>query len=142
MIIKFKLDDYYDICDEYERVFEEEDVVDVQDGDDDCLVVRTRRIVIPALHASFREAEWLIRNSDADEDEGEDEWETQCSVLVHYEENEKDPAKFLSYSTSDLMYCAECMREKFNLSSADIPLLECYIVTAEFIDEAALQNLL
>ena len=134
MIINFKLDDYYEICDEYEKVFEQEDVVDVVEGDD-CLVVRTRRIVIPALHASFREAEWLARNPDVEDEDDEDAWETQSSVIVHYEENEKDPNNYISYATCDLMYCAEGLREKFGISSSDVPQLDCYIDTSEFIDE-------
>lgn len=133
MIINFKLEDYEDICDTYEKVFENEDVVDVEVGDDDCLIVRTRRIVIPAIQASFREAEWHIRNPDAEEDEAE--WEPQCSVIVEYEEHEKDPINYISYSTCDLMYYAEGLRKKFGILSADIPQLDCYIDTSEFIDE-------
>ena len=133
MIINFKLEDYEDICDEYEEVFEQEDVVDVEVSDEDCLVVRTRRIVIPAIQASFREAEWLTRNPDAEEDE--DEWETQCSVIVEYTEHEKDPNNYISYATCDLMYCVEGLREKFGISSSDVPQLDCYIDTSEFIDE-------
>lgn len=130
MIIAFKLDDYYDICDEYEEAFEQEDVVDVEDGDEDCLVIRTRRIVIPAIHASFREAEWLIRNSDAEE--GEDEWETQCSVIVQYEEAETDPEKFISYTTSDLSYLVKCLCENLGLATDSVGQLDCYIDTLEF----------
>lgn len=132
MVINFKLEDYEDICDEYENAFELEDVVDVEVGDDDCLVVRTRRIVIPALQASFREAEWLTRNPDAEEDE--DEWETQCSVIVEYTEHEKDPNNYISYATCDLMYYAEGIRKKFGVLPADVPQLECYIDTDEFIN--------
>lgn len=128
MIINFKLDDYYTICDEYEEVFAQEDVVDVLDGDD-CLVVRTRRIVIPALHASFREAEWVAKDADADEEE----WETQASVIVQYEENEKDPAKYISYATCDLPYFAEEVCNTLGLDSCDVSQLDCYIDTAEFI---------
>ena len=133
MIIKFKLDDYYDICDEYEEVFEQEDVVDVEDGDEDCLVVRTRRIVIPTIHASFREAEWLTKNPDAEEDE--DEWETQCSVIVQYEEDEKDPEKFIAYTTCDLSYLAKVLSENLGLEPNCVEQLDCYIDTAEFVDE-------
>ena len=133
MVINFKLDDYYDICDEYEEVFEQEDVVDVQDGGEDCLVVRTRRIVIPAVHASFREAEWLTRNPNAEDDE--DEWETQCSVIVQYEEDEKDPAKFISYTTSDLSYLAKMLCENLGLEIDCAEQLDCYIDTSEFINE-------
>ena len=129
MIINFKLDDYYDICDQYEEVFEQENVVDVCDGDD-CLVVRTRRIVIPALHASFREAEWVTKDSNVDDEE---EWETQASVIVQYEENEKDPAKFISYATCDLAYFAEEVCDDLGLDSCDVSQLDCYIDTSEFI---------
>ena len=135
MIINFKLDDYCDICDEYEEVFEQEDVVNVEASDDDCLVVRTRRIVIPALHASFREAEWVARNPDIEDEDDEDAWETQSSVIVHYEENEKDPAKFISYAICDLLYFAEELCESLGLEIDDVDQLDCYIDTSEFIDE-------
>ena len=134
MIINFKLDDYYDICDEYEEVFEQEDVVDVVEGDD-CLVVRTRRIVIPALHASFREAEWVARDPDIEAEDDEGAWETQSSVIVHYEENEKNPAKFISYATCDLLYFAEELCENLGIELDDVSQLDCYIDTSEFIDE-------
>ena len=130
MIIAFKLDDYYDICDKYEEVFEQEDVVDVEDGNEDCLVVRTRRIVIPAIHASFREAEWLIKNPSAEEDE--DEWETQCSVIVQYEEAETDPKKFISYTTSDLSYLVKGLCENLGLANDCVEQIDCYIDTSEF----------
>ena len=110
-------------------MFEQEDVVDVCDGDD-CLVVRTRRIVIPALHASFREAEWVTKDSNADDEE---EWETQASLIVQYEENEKDPAKFISYATCDLAHFAEEVCDALGLDSCDVSQLDCYSDTAEFI---------
>lgn len=134
MIINFKLDDYYDICDEYEEVFEQEDVVDVLDGDD-CLVVRTRRIVIPAIHASFREAEWLARNLEVEDEDDEEAWETQNSVWVQYEENEKDPTKFISYATCDLLYFAAELSANLGIHSCDATQLDCYIDTSEFISE-------
>lgn len=134
MIISFKLDDYYDICDEYEEVFEQEDVVDVLDGDD-CLVVRTRRIVIPAIHASFREAEWLARNLEVEDEDDEEAWETQNSVWVQYEENEKDPTKFISYATCDLLYFAAELSANLGIHSCDAAQLDCYIDTSEFISE-------
>lgn len=134
MIINFKIEDYYDVCDEYEEIFEQEDVVDVVAGDD-CLVIRTRRIVIPALHASFREAEWLTRNPDIEDEDDEDAWETQSSVLVQYEENEKDPANFISYATCGLMHFAAEVSEARGLTPADVAQLDCYIDTSELIVE-------
>ena len=120
MIINFKLEDYYEVCDQYEDVFEQEDVVDVFNGED-CLVVRTRRIVIPALHASFREAEWLATDPDADDEE----WETQSSVIVRYEENERDPAQFISYATCDLTYFAVELGSALEIAFDDISQLDC-----------------
>ena len=87
MIIKFRLGDYEDICDEYEECFENEETFDVADGDN-LLVVRSRRIVIPELHISFREADWYVSD-----DPDDDAWECQGSVLLQYDENEKDPQK-------------------------------------------------
>ena len=135
MIINFKLDDYYDICDEYEEIFDQEDVIDVQDGDEDCLVVRTRRIVIPVLHASFREAEWLAKDPGTEEKNDKNVWETQNSVWVQYEENEKDPTKFISYATCDLLYFAAELSANLGIHSCDAAQLDCYIDTSEFISE-------
>lgn len=128
MIINFKLDDYDTVCDEYEEIFSQEDIVDVVNGDD-CLVVRTRRIVIPALHTSFREAEWATKDSDF----GGDDWEIQASVFVQYEENETDPTKYISYATCGLMYFAEELRRSMEIDPCDVAQLDCYIDTSEFI---------
>ena len=128
MIINFKLDDYYDICDEYEKVFEQADPIEVV-VEDDCLITTGKRIVIPQIHRSYREAEWYWR------EEGSDEYEIQASVYVSYPEHEKDPNNYISYATCDLMYCAEGLREKFGISASDVPQLDCYIDTSEFIDE-------
>lgn len=138
MIIKFKLGNYEEICDEYEAIFEYEDVVDVEEGND-CLVVRTRRIVVPALHASFREAVWYTKDEEA---EDEEERETQASVIVHYEEHETDPAKYISYATCDLTYFAEELAENLDFDDCDVSDLEGYIDTEEFIDEATLKTIL
>lgn len=135
MIVNFKLDDYYDICDEYEEIFEQEDVIDVPDGDEDCLVVRTRRIVVPALHASFREAEWLAKDPGTEEKNNENVWETQGSVIIQYDENEKDPTKFISYATCGLMCFAAELSANLGIHSYDTAQLDCYIDTSEFISE-------
>ena len=134
MIIKFKLEDYEDVCDEYESVFENEDVVDVINGDE-LLIIRTRRIVIPELHASFREAEWYARNEDVEDPDDEDAWEIQCSVFVQYEEDEQDPEKYVSFASSDLAYYAsELLGERGN-GYETVSQLECYIDTKEFLEE-------
>ena len=138
MIIDFKLEDYEEICDEYESVFENEDVVDVINGDD-LLIVRTRRIVVPELHASFREAEWYTRNED-DEDLDDDAWEIQCSVFVRYEENEKDVEKYISFASADLTYYASELLGEEGKDNDRVAQLACYIDTYEFLDEDSLNE--
>ena len=140
MIIKFKLDDYYETCDEYERVFELDDAVSVEDGDN-CLMVSAKRIVVPELHASFRTAEWYARNQEAEDEDDEDAWEIQSSVFVYYPENEKDPEKYISFATSELAdYASELCQEKVDYEV--VARLECYIDTEEFIDEETLKSVL
>jgi hypothetical protein len=133
MIIKFKLEDYEDICDEYESVFENEDVVDVINGDD-LLITRTRRIVIPELQASFREAEWYARNEDVEDPDDEDAWEIQCSVFVQYEEDEQNPEKYISFASSDLAYYASELLGEHGNGYEKVSQLECYIDTKEFLE--------
>ena len=134
MIIKFKLEDYEDICDEYESVFESEDVVDVINGDN-LLITRTRRIVIPELNASFREAEWYARNEEIEDPDDEDAWEIQCSVFVQYEEDEQDPEKYISFASSDLTYYASELLGDQGKNPEKVAKLECYIDTKEFLEE-------
>ena len=126
MVIKFKLDDYYEICDEYWEVFENDDTVDVRAGDD-TLVLSTKRIVIPDLHASFREGTWLSGS--------DDDMETQDSVWVQYEEAETNPANFISYANCELMYFADELCRSQDIVSRDVSELECYIDTKEFISD-------
>jgi hypothetical protein len=140
MIIKFKLDDYYETCDEYEGVFELDDAVSVEDGDN-CLMVSSKRIVVPELHASFRTAEWYARNQEVEDEDDEDAWEIQSSVFVYYPENEKDPEKYISFATCELAdYASEFYKEKVDYEV--IAQLECYIDTEEFIDEETLKSVL
>ena len=140
MIIKFKLDDYSDTCDEYERVFELDDTVDVVD-EENCLIVSTKRIVVPELHASFRTAEWYARNEEVEDEDDEDAWEIQSSVFVYYPENEKDPEKYISFATCELAdYASELYKEKPDYEV--VVQLECYIDTEEFVDEETLKSVL
>ena len=139
MIIDFKLEDYEEICDEYESVFENEDVVDVINGDD-LLIVHTRRIVVPELHSSFREAEWYTRNEDVEDPDDDDAWEIQCSVFVRYEENEKDVEKYISFASAGLTYYASELLGEEGKDNDKVAQLACYIDTDEFLDEDALNE--
>ncbi len=140
MIIKFKLDDYYESCDKYERVFELDDAVSVLDGDN-CLMVSSKRIVVPDLHASFRTAEWYAFNEEVEDEYDEDAREIQSSVFVYYPENEKDPEKYVSFATCELAdYASEFCKEKVYYEV--VTQLECYIDTEEFIDEETLKSVL
>ena len=140
MIIKFKIDDYYETCDEYERVFELDDTVDVVD-EGNCLIVSTKRIVVPELHASFRTAEWYARNEEVEDEDDEDAGEIQSSVFVYYPEDEKDPEKYISFATCELAdYASELYKEKADYEV--VAQLECYIDTEEFVDEETLKSVL
>ena len=140
MIIKFKIDDYYETCDEYERVFELDDTVDVVD-EENCLIVSTKRIVVPELHASFRTAEWYARNEEVEDEDDEDALEIQSSVFVYYPENERNPEKYISFATCELAdYASELYKE--NVDYEVVAQLECYIDTEEFVDEETLKSVL
>ena len=139
MIIDFKLEDYEEICDEYESIFQNEDAVDVTNGDD-LLIIRTRRIVIPELHASFREAEWYTRNEEVEDTDDDDAWEIQCSVFVHYDENEKDVEKYISFASADLTYYASELLGEEGKDNDRVAQLACYIDTYEFLDEDSLNE--
>ena len=139
MIIKFKIDDYYETCDDYERVFELDDTVDVVD-EENCLIVSTKRIVVPELHASFRTAEWYARNEEVEDEDDEDAWEIQSSVFVYYPENEKDPEKYISFATCELADYASELYKKVDYEV--VAQLECYIDTEEFVDEETLKSVL
>ena len=140
MIIKFKIDDYYETCDEYERVFELDDTVDVVD-EENCLIVSTNRIVVPELHASFRTAEWYARNEEVEDEDDEDALEIQSSVFVYYPENERNPEKYISFATCELAdYASELYKE--NVDYEVVAQLECYIDTEEFVDEETLKSVL
>ena len=129
MVITFLMGDYEEMCDEYESVFDCEETVDVV-SENDLLVVRTRRIVVPELHASFREAEWYSRNDQFDETSDDEEWEVQCSVWVQYHEHEKDPNKFISFASCGLCELAgEISTEDANYDK--ISQIECYLDTDE-----------
>ena len=138
MIIEFKLGDYEEICDKYAAIFEDEDVEPVTDTEGNLLMTRMRRIVIPQLHASFREAEWYVLDENAEDIDDDDAWEIQSSVFVQYAENEKDPEKFISFSTCDLaQFACELCRDKDN-DYETVSQLDCYIDTDEFVDEDAI----
>ena len=140
MIIKFKIDDYYDVCDEYSKIFELEDTIEVDDGDN-CLMVSNIRVVVPELQASFRNAEWYVRNNDAEDEEDEDTWGIQSSVFVYYQENEKNPENYISFATCELAdYASELCKEK--ASYEVVAQLDCYIDTDEFIEEETLKQVL
>ena len=132
MIIKFKLGDYDEICDKYHDIFENEDTVEVNDTEGNLLIAGMRRIVIPELHASFREAEWYVINETEGSDE--DECETQCSVVVQYAENETNPEKYVSFVSCDLTYLVShlCRDQKHDYDT--ISQFDCYINTDEFVN--------
>ena len=139
MIIKFKLDDYYETLDKYEEVFEQADVEDVI-IDENCFVTSKIRIVIPQLQVSFREAEWYARNEDIDDLNNEDAYEIQCSVLLQYAENEITPENFISYASCDLSYFADNLCRANGIDPKQVPQLDCYIDTDEFIQEIKNQS--
>lgn len=142
MIIQFKLEDYEEICDKYAAIFEHEDTVDVTDTEGNLLMTRMRRIVIPQLHASFREAEWYVLDENAEDIEDDDAWEIQSSVFVQYTENEKDPDKYISFASCDLSYLAcELCGEDCN-DYDTISQLDCYIDTDEFVDDEIINDFL
>lgn len=134
MIIKFKLEEYYDILDKYEELLMEmTDRLETEEQEGNALVVIGYRVVIPELHASFREGEWYTRNKEYNPNDKEsEEYELQDSVYILYEENEKDVNKYLSFCTQSVCYILfdRCKQNKYPTDKLGD--LECYIDTSEF----------
>ena len=91
--IVFKLNDYYDICDEYEEIlseYHESAWTEAQEGN--VYGVYQYRIVIPKLHISLREGDWYFVDEEAADDEEDDDGDGgyQCGVFLSYSEDEKD----------------------------------------------------
>ena len=122
MKIEFKCRDYAEVIDDYSESFYENPIELKPDGNN-LLIVTDFRMVIPELHASFREAIWIDTRYP---DDGE-------NAYVTYAEDEKDPQKFLSFLTGGMAYAVldAATTAGFPTGHDDILNLDCYIDTIE-----------
>lgn len=89
--IKFKFGDYYDIMDEnMDDISEVEELETKADKDGNIFTIKPYRMVIPQIKASFREGIWWTEDSD----------EPEASVILVYEEAERDINAYLGYTTA------------------------------------------
>ena len=100
MIIKFKVGEYYEICDKYEELFSKDEggfmTIDDEMFDSTC-----RRFVIPELHISFRPADYGERVTARQLEDGEF---NSVSGFLFYPENEKNPYKFDTFTGCGLSF--------------------------------------
>lgn len=135
MIIKFKLGELYDIFDDYMKAFDYADLVDAEEKEEEAMCFREYRVVIPQIHASFREGQWYAKAED--EETGEVDWELQDGIWAQYEENEKDINKYISYACCELDYFVKTLCEEKRIEVANVHELECFVDVSEYasVDE-------
>lgn len=133
-IIRFKVQDYYDILEICEELINSQlDYYDTKPQNGNSYVVNNYCIVIPELHVCFREAEWYTLNNEYDvdddySDEGEnDGWELQGSVYLLYEEKERDINQWISSSTGlfDAALANVCREANYPIDKMEE--LDCFI---------------
>ena len=124
--------------------------VEVQESKETRLGIAEYRIQIPSLDISLRSGDLMSQHGGeyyeyhnpqtgehvvVDNPPPEDaEWEVDASITVVCELNEKDPHKYLGWSTDGFQETAyDYLRPKFDSCSAldDVP---CFIDTADFME--------
>ena len=123
----FLLEHYDDMQDRHCDFFDDVDDLETTKGNT-SLVLKAYRIVIPEIHASFREGGWYEKNENADADD-DDAWEAQGFVCVRYDENEKDVANYQSIVMADLETCVREVCSENSLKIQDQGKLKCFLDT-------------
>lgn len=138
MKIEFVLDDFDDILDDNEDLFEDITPTWIE-ADEGCLLrIDGFRVVIPEINVSFRTGELYFRNEEIEDPDDPDAWDFAHSADILYEKDEVDPSNFLEYTTGYLPWLFEEACKKANVSPKDVGSVKCYIETDEFIDESEL----
>ena len=128
---EFKYEEWEDLEDDYRDELDELDERGTTEQDGNVLMVSNFRIVIPALKASIREANWFIHDLSKEADE---EWSYQAGGYVRYPENETDIDKFESFTSGYLSYCVHDICNEIGYPEDQIGGLDCYIDVDENID--------
>lgn len=69
-------------------------------GGKEALIIDRYRVVVPKLHASFRNAVWFCQ--DEKPTETKEEWDAQSAVTLQYAEKEQDYRKYKLFYTMEM----------------------------------------
>lgn len=139
MLIKFKLDDFYDIMDDMDRLLGYYDYEPTLELENCCLEIKKIRIVIPELKVSFREGSAWARNLDVENPDDDDAWYAEGDVTIQYDENENNYREIIASYNCDILSLAKdlCRSKQIKTEPGD---LQCYIDTSEFISDDLLRR--
>ncbi len=130
MIIETTLSELSETIFEYGELIGFADEVEVPE-DDDLLGIKMFRTTVPELGFALREGTLYTKS----EDEDEDEWNPDASLVLIYNSDEMDPAEYLGWSAGDyqsIIY--DFCRSKFK-NYSDLDNIPCFIDTSEFFDD-------
>ena len=115
----FQFSDYSDILDDYYDSDHGDEIELLPDENGNILIVKSFRLMIPSIGASFREGLWFVEDDD----------EPQDSVYVWYKLDEKDPQKYIAFYNSSMFAVVldVCASGGFGTDVDDIEELECYL---------------
>lgn len=149
MIIRFKLGEFDEMYDKYEKLFEAADSPVLDERENDFVVFCSPfRIVIPQFKASFREGDYYERreeytgeNSSCGSLDFDEEFCYEDTVIIRYLQNQTDIREYLTFTAKSIDYAIYglCEKEGFPFDNRDD--LDCYIDTSEFIDEERVNEL-
>lgn len=139
MLIKFKLDDFYEIMDDMDSMLDCYDYEPTIEVNGCSYEIKKMRIVIPKLQASFREGTVWDRDLDVEDPDADDAWYYAGEATMQYEENEKDYTQIIaSYGCGLHALASEiCYSKQIKTEPGD---LQCYIDTSEFISDELLRR--
>lgn len=150
MILKTTLENIEEFLHKYNELFFCADSVEVQE-DDNCLInFLAYRIQVPELKISIRcgdlcskhggeyyeyhnptTGEHIVKETPPPEDA---EWEVDAEVTVVCDLEEKDPKKYLGWSTDSIQEALFNFFYPRYSSFAELDNVECFVDTAEFIE--------
>jgi hypothetical protein len=109
-----------------EELLDEFEKIDHEENEETLLEINGYRIQIPELGISIREGTLYTHYEDSDED-----WEPDAAIVLLYDLEEKDPLKYLLWSTDDIQGTAyDYLYEKIN-NFDDLDSYKCVIDTSE-----------
>lgn len=140
MLLKFKLNDFYNVMDDMDRLLGCYDYEPTLELDDFCLEIKKIRVVIPELKSSFREGTAWSRDLDVENPDDDDAWYAEGDVTIQYDENEKNYREIIASYNCDIFSLTNdlCCSKQILTKPGD---LQCYIDTSEFIGDELLKRI-